>query len=82
VSIDIEIDRADQELERRIACPVLALWARDGGLDTWYAHVGGPLAIWRRWAHKVLGRSLAGGHFFAEQNAAETIEELREFFKT
>lgn len=78
--IDIEMDRADQHAGRRIACPLLVLWAQGSGLDTWYADVGGPLEIWRRWANDVQGHSLKGGHFFPEGNAAETTTELHRFF--
>jgi surfactin synthase thioesterase subunit len=28
----------------------------------------------------VTGRAISGGHFFPEQNAAETTSELRAFF--
>jgi haloacetate dehalogenase len=79
-SIDIEIDRMDQHAGRRIACPVLVLWAQGSGLDTWYTDVGGPLEIWRRWANDITGRSVAGGHFFPEENGTETTAELRQFF--
>jgi len=80
--IDIEMDRTDRQAGRRIACPLLVLWAQGSGLDTWYSDVGGPLEIWRRWANDVTGRSLVGGHFFPEQNATETTAELRRFFAT
>ena len=80
--IDIEMDRADQRAGRRITCPLLVLWARGNGLDTWYTDVGGPLEIWRRWANDVTGRSLEGGHFFPEENATGTTTELRQFFST
>ena len=69
----------DRARGSRTACPVLALWGAGGALDTWYAEVGGPLALWRNWAVDVCGRAIAGGHFFPEQNPAETIAELRAF---
>jgi haloacetate dehalogenase len=78
---DFEQDVADRNAGRRIACRVLALWSEASALDTWYAEAGGPLAIWREWASDVRGRALAGGHFFPEQNAAETLMELRAFFR-
>lgn len=81
-SIDLEIERADRDAQRRITCSTLVLWAKGSGLDTWYEAEGGPLAIWRRWADDVTGRALAGGHFFAEENATETAEELLRFFST
>ena len=80
VTIDDAMDRADQAAGRRIACPTLALWSKGGGLDRWYESVGGPLGIWRQWAPTVVGRAIAGGHFFPEQNPGETIAELAAFF--
>jgi haloacetate dehalogenase len=80
VSLDRACDVADLAAGHRIASPLLVLWSEGGPLDSWYANVGGPLAIWRRWAHDVRGHSLAGGHFFPEQNPMETADELRRFF--
>jgi haloacetate dehalogenase len=80
-TIDRECDDEDRRTGRRIACPTLVLWSKDSALDTWYAKEGGPLAIWRSWAPNVRGRAIDGGHFFPEQNPAETIAELRAFFK-
>ena len=79
-TLDFEHDMADRAASRRIACPVLVLWGKGGALDEWYGDAGGPLAIWRAWAAEVTGRPITGGHFFPEQNAAETITELRSFF--
>jgi haloacetate dehalogenase len=56
------------------------LWSAGSALDTWYQDIGGPLTLWRTWAEDVSGRPIAGGHFFPEQNAAETAAELLQFF--
>ena len=80
VTLDVAQDTEDQRAGHRILCPTLALWSAGSGLDTWYAEAGGPLGIWRNWADNVTGRPMAGGHFFPEQNATETIAELRSFF--
>src|SRR5262245_1289641 len=80
VTIDAAIDRADRSTGRWIACPTLVLWSKGGGLDRWYAALGGPLGIWRRWARQVTGRAIAGGHFFPEQNPDDTIAALLAFF--
>jgi haloacetate dehalogenase len=80
-TLDPARDAEDRAVGRRIACPVLALWGAGGPLDTWYADAGGPLDIWRDWAANVTGRPIAGGHFFPEHNAGETIAELRAFFR-
>jgi haloacetate dehalogenase len=81
-TIDVAQDIEDQRAHRRIVCPVLVLWSAGSPLDTWYAEAGGPLGIWRQWAADVTGRPMAGGHFFPEQNATETIAELHAFFSS
>jgi len=78
-TIDDARDVEDQSAGRRIACPTLVLWSAGSALDTWYAADGGPLGIWRQWAVDVKGHPIAGGHFFPEQNADETVSELRAF---
>jgi haloacetate dehalogenase len=78
-SLDVEHDRADKEQSRRIACPMLHLWAQGGPLDTFYERDGGPLGIWRQWAQNVQGQAMKGGHFFPEENPTETAEVLRKF---
>jgi haloacetate dehalogenase len=80
-TLDPARDTEDRAAGRRIASPVLALWGAGGPLDIWYAHAGGPLGIWRDWAADVTGRPIAGGHFFPEHNAGETIAELSAFFR-
>jgi haloacetate dehalogenase len=71
--IDVELDRADRAADRRITCPVLALWGDATGrrpplLDTW-----------RRWADDVTGRALPCGHFLPEEAPEATLAELRPF---
>lgn len=78
-TLDREHDAADRAAGRRITCPVLALWGAGGALDTWYADVGGPLAIWRDWADDVRGQPVAGGHFFPEAVPEPTAEALGRF---
>jgi haloacetate dehalogenase len=78
-TIDVEHDRADREARRRIECPMLHLWAEGGPLDTFYAHEGGPLAIWRQWAPRAEGRAMKGGHFFPEENPEDTAALLGTF---
>ncbi len=74
-TIDLALDEADRG-RRRIACPVLALWARRGELEQWYD----VLAIWRDWADDVCGRAIDSGHFLAEQAPDDTYAELYAFF--
>jgi len=79
-TIDREHDKADRDGGNRIMCPILTLWSSTGGLNAWYADEGGPLALWRKWADDVSGRSVDGGHFFPEERPEETANELRNFF--
>jgi haloacetate dehalogenase len=74
-TVDFAQDEADRG-RRRIACPVLALWGRDGKLDAWYD----VLAIWRDWADDVRGRALPCGHYLPEEAPDEVYAELRAFF--
>ena len=79
--VDREHDQADRDAGRRIECPLLALWSDSGGLASWYADVGGPLGLWRRWAQDVRGQPLSGGHFFAEEEPDLVADLVRAFLK-
>jgi haloacetate dehalogenase len=74
-TIDMRHDEADFG-RRKIACPVLALWGKNGKLESWYD----VLAVWREWANDVRGRALACGHYLAEEAPEETARELEQFF--
>ena len=76
-SLDREHDAADKKAGRQIACPLQVLWSGRGALAKWYVDAGGPLALWRRWATEVSGRSIDAGHFFPEERPQETARELR-----
>jgi haloacetate dehalogenase len=73
---DHEADEADLAAGRKIACPVLVLWAGRGELEEWWDVLG----IWRAWADDVRGRPLDCGHYLAEEAPEETYAELRAFF--
>ena len=72
-SIDLVHDRAD--LDRRIACPLLALWGRHGLVGRLYD----VLALWRERAADVGGRALDCGHYLAEEAPEETLAALQDF---
>ncbi len=78
-TIDVEHDRDDKEASKRIECPMLHLWAEGGPLDSFYAKDGGPLGIWRQWAPRAQGQAMKGGHFFPEENAADTAVLIKRF---
>ena len=75
-TLDYEHDAKDREAGRRIACPVLALWGRQGFLEEHYD----VLEVWRGWAEDVRGRVLECGHYLPEEAPEETYAELRTFF--
>jgi len=74
-------DDADRKNERRITCPILAIWSGSGALDTWYAEAGGPLALWRAWGDDVNGFPMKAGHFFPEEIPNATAAALDSFFR-
>jgi haloacetate dehalogenase len=76
-TLDRAADDADLAAGRTIGEPVLALWG-DKGLP---AASPDPLALWRPYAPRVTGRSIAGGHFLPEESADATTAALLEFFQ-
>jgi len=76
-TIDLKHDQADIEAQRKVTCPLLALWGDQGVINRMFT----PLADWRAVATDVRGRALPSGHFLAEEAPEETLQELRGFFK-
>jgi haloacetate dehalogenase len=74
-SIDLEHDDAD--LDRKVACPLLALWGEHAPMHRLYD----VAATWRERASNVSGKSLPGGHFLPEELPDETLAELRDFLR-
>jgi haloacetate dehalogenase len=77
VSLDYEHDEADRAVDRRVGCPVLALWGRKGFLEGHYD----VLEVWRGWAEEVSGRALECGHYIPEEAPKETYAALHAFLK-
>lgn len=71
--IDLEHDAADRQ--RKIACPVLALW---GGLG-FVGRQFDVLKLWRGRADDVRGAPIPCGHFLPEEAPGETYRALAEF---
>jgi haloacetate dehalogenase len=74
-SIDLAHDKAD--LDKKIACPVNALWADGGAMAKLYD----VLAIWRERARNVIGKGMPGGHNMQEGAPAELLAELQRFLR-
>jgi haloacetate dehalogenase len=72
-SIDLEHDEAD--LDRKVACPLLALWGDRGRI----AQLFDVLETWRDRASDLNGSALSCGHFPAEEAPRDTADELLAF---
>ena len=71
-TVDREHDDADRG-ERRIECPLLALWSARGALPRLYGDV---LEVWRPWAREVSGPGLDASHFLVEDQPEDVADEL------
>lgn len=77
-TVDLEMDRADFEAGRKIACPVLVLW---GGKSHTEHHYN-PREAWPRYCSNIVRMTaLPCGHYPSEQAPEETYRELHQFFK-
>ena len=71
--VDFALDAAD--LDRRIECPALVLYGADGAMARHFDMA----AAWSSRLADMRVQSIAGGHFFVDQNPADTILALRAF---
>jgi haloacetate dehalogenase len=71
--IDLEHDAED--LDRKLACPLLVLWGAKGVVARSYD----VLAVWRERARQVSGRALPCGHFLPEEAPEDTLAALLAF---
>jgi haloacetate dehalogenase len=74
-SIDLAHDKAD--LAKKIACPLLVLWAKPGAMDNLYD----VLSIWKERGVDVAGKGMPGGHNMQEGAPAPVLAELQAFLK-
>lgn len=71
--IDMEFDKAD--LDKKITCPLLVLWAKNGAMGRMYDVLG----IWKERGTQVTGAPMPGGHSFQETHPQETLAQLLPF---
>jgi haloacetate dehalogenase len=69
---DIEYDKEDRNKHHQIQCPVHVLWSKEDILPG----IGDPIEIWKKWADKVTGTPLPGGHFLMEESPNEVLEHF------
>lgn len=74
-SIDLVHDQND--LDKKIICPVLVLWGEKGKMHKLYDVLG----TWRERAQDVRGGGMPAGHFLVEEIPDATLFELLAFLK-
>jgi haloacetate dehalogenase len=72
-SIDLDHDAAD--LDRKVSCPLLALWGEHGDMHRLYNVLG----TWKERASNVSGKPVPSGHFIAEEIPDVLLAELKNF---
>ena len=72
-SIDMTHDEAD--LQRKISCPTVVLWAEKGAMHRQY----NVLDTWKERASNVAGKPLPSSHFIAEEIPEMLLSELGSF---
>jgi haloacetate dehalogenase len=76
--IDLQHDQADQDAGRRLAQPLRVLWGEHGAVGRCFD----VPALWRAAADDFSGRSLACGHYIAEEAPALLLDESLTFFRS
>jgi haloacetate dehalogenase len=74
----IDLDHDEDDLDSRIACPLLVLWGSTGIMTRLFD----PLDVWKQKALDVRGRAIDCGHFLAEEAPDVIVEEFVGFFGT
>jgi haloacetate dehalogenase len=77
LGVDRAADEADMAAGRKVAAPVLMLWASRDDLADLY---GDPLEIWRAWSDDLQGHEVDSGHHMAEEVPDVLAAELAAFF--
>jgi haloacetate dehalogenase len=73
--IDLAHEAEDRRLGRRIQCPTLVLWGRQGLVGRAYD----PLAVWGEVCRDLKGESLDCGHFLPEERPQDVLRALLDF---
>lgn len=74
-SIDLEHDKSDLQVGRKLSLPLLALWGSDGVVGRCFD----PLGEWQKVAINVQGKALPSGHYIAEEAPELLIDEVLGF---
>ncbi|APE43689.1 alpha/beta hydrolase [Sulfitobacter alexandrii] len=76
LDVDVDLDAAD--LGRRLSCPALVMWGKDGVMGRRYD----VPATWADRLENMRAREMPGGHFFVDEHPAETGAALLDFLSS
>ena len=75
---DLKMDTADFEANRRVQCPLLAIWGQDSHTGKVYGDV---LSVWKKYAGGgIQGGPIDAGHYVIEEKPRETADWLLKHF--
>ncbi len=73
----IDLDHDQEDLHKKIECPLLVLWGAEGFINRTYK----VIETWKEKAVNVHGRALDCGHFLPEEQPEKVCDELIRFFE-
>ena len=75
-TIDLVDDKASRKNNIKLQMPIKVLWGSKGKIEKWYK----PLSIWQNYcSQKVIGNAIDSGHYLAEENPEEILENINNF---
>jgi haloacetate dehalogenase len=78
ITVDFEMDRADFEAGRKVACPAAIFWGEKSHTERYFD----PRTAWPQYCENIVRiRPLPCGHYPAEQVPDDVYNELSAFFK-
>jgi haloacetate dehalogenase len=73
--IDLEHDRADRAVGKKVQCPLMVLWGEHGIVHKCFD----VLPVWRGYANDVRGQPLPCGHYIPEEAPQELLAAIEHF---
>ena len=75
-TIDLDHDRIDRAMGRRVQCPLTVLWGAKGRIGGWYD----PVTLWQQYCTTpVTGSPVDSGHYLAEEAPDEVLAHVLPF---
>lgn len=75
-SASIDLVHDEEDMEKKVACPLLVLWSEKGFVNKNY----NILSVWNEHAKHIEGKAVDCGHFLPEEAPAAVYDELFRFF--